>query len=200
MQEGKFIPTRSKQRGAVRGEVMKYGVVREYLHGDMRLSDGKVFCAYRDVGGRYEENWRTKESLEKARNKNRERSVEYRKLNPEKRKASVRNWVVRNRKRYSEISQRWIKKNPHKACEFAGRRRAREQNATLMISRDQKNILGCFYEVRERVSNCLGIPHHVDHVIPLSRGGYHIHTNLQVIPATINVRKHAKLPHKLQPV
>ena len=177
---------------------MKYGTVREYLHGDVRLSDGKIFFAYRDKGGKYLENWRTKESFEKSFKRSRESSSRYRTLNPEKRKASVRNWVVRNRKKYNEISQRWIKKNPHRACEFTNRRRAREQNATLMISKNQQNILSCFYEVRDRVSNCLGIPHHVDHVIPLSRGGYHIHTNLQVIPASINVRKHAKLPHELQ--
>lgn len=35
----------------------------------------------------------------------------------------------------------------------------------------------------------LGDKFHVDHIIPLSKGGCHVHTNLQVIPAIDNLRK-----------
>jgi 5-methylcytosine-specific restriction endonuclease McrA len=37
----------------------------------------------------------------------------------------------------------------------------------------------------------------VDHIIPISRGGVHVHTNIQVIPASLNCRKSNKLPHEL---
>jgi len=39
----------------------------------------------------------------------------------------------------------------------------------------------------------LGEMFHVDHIIPLSRGGLHIADNLQVIPAIDNLRKGANL-------
>jgi 5-methylcytosine-specific restriction endonuclease McrA len=35
---------------------------------------------------------------------------------------------------------------------------------------------------------------HVDHIIPLARGGKHVASNLQILPGGINVRKHASCP------
>lgn len=52
--------------------------------------------------------------------------------------------------------------------------------------------IATFYEAAARVSKCLGVEHHVDHVIPL-RGkrvsGLHVPLNLRVIPAALNIRK-----------
>jgi 5-methylcytosine-specific restriction endonuclease McrA len=39
--------------------------------------------------------------------------------------------------------------------------------------------------------------YHVDHRIPISRGGLHHPDNLWVIPATENLRKYNKLPEEL---
>ncbi len=46
----------------------------------------------------------------------------------------------------------------------------------------------------------LGKRLHVDHIIPLSRGGQHVIGNLQILPAGINCRKHNKLPEEMRRV
>lgn len=56
------------------------------------------------------------------------------------------------------------------------------------------------YILCEQISTKTGIPHHVDHIIPL-RGktvsGLHVHTNLRVIPAKDNMIKKNKFMEEL---
>ena len=39
-----------------------------------------------------------------------------------------------------------------------------------------------------------GVPHHVDHIVPLAKGGQHVASNIQILCPTCNVRKSAKDP------
>lgn len=51
------------------------------------------------------------------------------------------------------------------------------------------------YQLAQELTKSTGVPHHVDHIIPLTGEavrGLHVHTNLQVITATENIRKHNK--------
>jgi 5-methylcytosine-specific restriction endonuclease McrA len=50
-----------------------------------------------------------------------------------------------------------------------------------------------FYIEAERLTEETGIIHHVDHIIPLSKGGLHHQDNLQVLTATENIKKGNKL-------
>jgi len=46
-----------------------------------------------------------------------------------------------------------------------------------------------FYAEARRLSRETGIPHHVDHIIPIAKGGLHCQLNLQVLTATENLKK-----------
>ena len=57
---------------------------------------------------------------------------------------------------------------------------------------ENKKILEIYKEC-VRISEETGIPHHVDHIIPISKGGKHHPDNLQILTATENIRKSNKL-------
>jgi hypothetical protein len=81
--------------------------------------------------------------------------------------------------------------NPSLNCYHANKRRALKKNSThLNHSRDMEMV---FINQRIRLSKCLNIPFHVDHILPISRGGFHHHGNLQVVPANLNEIKKDKL-------
>lgn len=74
----------------------------------------------------------------------------------------------------------------------AKRRAALEQRTPPWLTREQFEAIVDFYELRRELEAKTGVPHHVDHVVPL-RGrkvsGLHVPWNLQVIPATANISK-----------
>lgn len=91
------------------------------------------------------------------------------------------------RERQRECEKRYKARNPHKRPLYAVDRRIREK-----ATGDPK-IIRQFYLMRDRLCRCTGFAWHVDHIIPLSRGGMHHHCNLQVITASANLRKHNKV-------
>jgi hypothetical protein len=52
-----------------------------------------------------------------------------------------------------------------------------------------KAIVKGIYGASQRVSECLGVPFHVDHIVPVSMGGTHSPENLQIVPAKWNLQK-----------
>ena len=49
------------------------------------------------------------------------------------------------------------------------------------------------YRLRDIMIRYTGIPYHVDHMWPIADGGPHWSGNLQILTATDNIRKHAKV-------
>lgn len=68
------------------------------------------------------------------------------------------------------------------------------RDAIRKLSREERRQTRAIYQLRLALSKATGVPYHVDHRIPLSKGGKHHPDNLWVIPAVENLRKGAKLP------
>lgn len=135
----------------------------------------------------------------------REKSRRWREQNPERSRENVRRWHEKNadrvrewrrcwqkenRERKRENERRWYKKNPHKVRAYVMLRIARKKNATPPWS-DQAAIKAIYAEA-VRLERETGIPHHVDHIYPLSNPymcGLHVAENLQVIPGPENLSK-----------
>jgi hypothetical protein len=101
-------------------------------------------------------------------------------------------YMARKHIHLQQCKDRYLKnKSPYYARAHARRMLAKESWDKL--SKEEKKIVNVIYETSIRISNCIGIKFHVDHVIPLSKGGKHIPSNLQILPAIINLKKANKL-------
>jgi len=82
----------------------------------------------------------------------------------------------------------------HKSAIYLQRRKQRLREQTPALSPEDKELIEHAYGQRDRLNKEAGfIEYHVDHIIPLAKGGAHHPANLQVISARDNVRKGAKV-------
>lgn len=82
----------------------------------------------------------------------------------------------------------WRKNNAGKVRHYQAQRRAATKT-------DDPRIEAIYFIaawLRDQGDNV-----HVDHIIPLARGGEHVYDNLQILPAEENLSKGAKLPQEL---
>jgi len=125
----------------------------------------------------------TTESLEKLN--------AWKHANPERVKESTYNrlkeWRKNNPEKLKEQRQRVkTKQNGYQQKRRALLKNQLPDNANL-------NLIQEFYIVAELKTKETGIPHEVDHIIPISKGGLHHQNNLQVITRTENRSKGNKI-------
>lgn len=87
-----------------------------------------------------------------------------------------------------EYQKEWYERNKTKCTEKAIRRRITKLNLTH-LEIDLSVVRSLFDEAKEKTL-LTGVVHDVDHIIPLAKGGWHHHLNLQVLPSPINKAKH----------
>ena len=100
----------------------------------------------------------------------------YRASNPEKNKASQAKWAAANK---------------HVQMEVVRRRQASKIRATPLWA--SKSAMQEIYRQSVEVTRALGVPHDVDHMVPLQSPfvcGFHCEANLQVLPRKDNRVKH----------
>ena len=125
--------------------------------------------------------------------KNREIGRLWREANPEKVREHSRRWFAANPEKSREANRRWFAANPEKFREYAARRRVRlEGNGVYVVSDKDMRRLQQQPCAHSHLSPCDG-DMHLDHVIPVSRGGTHGIGNLQILCQRHNISKHDRL-------
>jgi hypothetical protein len=145
--------------------------------------------------------------IEAKKQKARERAKAYALANPEKVREYNLLWVKQNREKVNLKNRLWKQKNPERYKEFqrkynasvpekkrkhAAARRCKKKNQSPLLTENQKKIIECFYIQAERLTKRFGFNFEVDHILPISKGGNHHPSNLQVLPMKINRAKGCK--------
>ena len=89
----------------------------------------------------------------------------------------------------NELMQKYRTKSKTNAKTYRYRTRKKNQ---MPADADNEKILW-FYRESERLTEETGITHHVDHIIPISKGGLHHQNNLQVLTKKENLKKGNKI-------
>lgn len=123
---------------------------------------------------------------------------QYYKANPEKYKQVAKMYAKENYGKVLERNNRYRQSNPEKLKEW--KRKDRQKNKARILSDNalrrsmtkgsNSPEIVQIYALRDfYIAMSMGESFHVDHIIPVSKGGAHAAWNLQVIPAIDNLRK-----------
>lgn len=133
---------------------------------------------------------------------NKARVEEWRRANPDKVRERAKEWSAANSEKVirwrAESARRWAKKFPERKAAAVRLYQASRRQAVPPWA-DRKAMLAFYAEAR-RLTLETGMPHHVDHIIPINHPlvcGLHVETNLQVLPAKANISKGNRLPTAL---
>lgn len=132
--------------------------------------------------------------LEKSRKRARDsyHRNKHRHDTPEKKahkKNYIKNWRKQNYQHELETTRAYWRKNTDKRAAITNRYRSHKKNARIPSTDDRKISL-IFKSCREK-TDATGIPHEVDHIIPLSIGGADHQDNLRIITKQENGLKSA---------
>ena len=112
---------------------------------------------------------------------------------PRERQA-CRMYYAANPEKFIARVEVYRKANLEKWAERKAKARVRKNGTSVELTPHQKHQVNQIYLLMRRLTLATGIQHHVDHYIPVTKGGSHAPENLWVIPAEQNMRKGSKLP------
>jgi hypothetical protein len=100
-------------------------------------------------------------------------------------------WRRENADKHRAAIAAWHKKNPVRSYAHTRMRNLRLKGQTPPDA--DFEAIYALYEESARLTRETGVRHHVDHIIPLCKGGLHHQDNLRVIPAAENLSKGGRL-------
>lgn len=108
-------------------------------------------------------------------------------------RARTRKWTAENKGRKREMDLEFKAKNPAKVTSYKARYRAARRQATPpWLTEFHIAQIEAVYEQARRLSQETGVPHDVDHIVPLAGkvvSGLHVPWNLRAIPKVANNRR-----------
>ena len=87
----------------------------------------------------------------------------------------------------------WRANNLHLVNFNSATRRAKINESKVKLTEFEKEEIRNIYKKCKEISESTGISHHVDHIFPVSQGGIHHPSNLQILTAKANLSKGAKI-------
>ena len=132
----------------------------------------------------------------------------YYKRNQEKMKSNASKFYSENKEQRIQQACEWRRQNPEKTQQYRAKerqrpeikaavaeatRRRRHQKNLIHLTEGEKMFLNSYYLQAAELTEQTGVPHEVDHVIPLVKGGLHAPWNLQVLTRFENRSKGGRL-------
>ena len=160
----------------------------------------RFFAVYRKFpDGSPKEEWR---SL-KAQTALRKRQQEYRDAHKKEIKVYSVKYREENREELLEKKRAYQRQNLAAHVARAKAYKCKQKTEYNKLPEKQRKTISGLYTATKRISECLGVSFHVDHVVPLSKGGKHEVHNLQIVPAKWNIsklnRNNERFPHNTSP-
>lgn len=135
-----------------------------------------------------------------------EYQAEKRRADPEKYRKQCADWYENNKEYAKEMARKWladnkdrraayVRANSEKAAAHTAKRRAMYKHGVEAMPDEELEEVQYLYWLAKDLGVITGEKYHVDHIIPLSKGGEHRLHNLQILPAEVNLRKSDKIWH-----
>jgi 5-methylcytosine-specific restriction endonuclease McrA len=83
----------------------------------------------------------------------------------------------------------WQRANPEKSCAGTMRYYAKKRDQSPPLTVEEQADVLAFYEKARALTALTGVRHEVDHIRPITKGGQHHPSNLQILTATENRQK-----------
>jgi len=162
----------------------KKSIQEYYLKSNGKITDHR--CKY--CTSKYKKEYRS-DNYDRVRNQ----EDVWKHDNKEAIKQSQDKYRENNKEVCNKRNRDYYKKNIHtQRARIAAKRVLRLDRYKFKLSKTDESKIKSIYKMCNNISKKTGVPHHVDHIVPLLGelvSGLHVPWNLQVIPAKDNLTK-----------